>query len=59
MLNEGYLVPNRHGTSIMKTFYIEAAGSDLRFSLRGRTQFLFAKLTIQNTVLGLSLEKSF
>ena len=59
MVNERYLVLNRHGTSIMKTLYTEAAGSDLRFSLQARTHFLFTKLTIQNTVLGLRLEKSF
>ena len=41
----------------MKTFYIEAAGSDLRISLRDRTHFLSTKLTILNTVLG-RLEKS-
>ena len=57
--DERYLVLNRHGTSIMKTFDIEAAGSDLRFSLRARTHFLFTKLTIRNTVLCLRLQKSF
>ena len=58
MANERYLMLNRHGTSIMKTFFTEAAGPDLRFSLRARTHFLFTKLTMQNTVLGLRLEKS-
>ena len=58
MVNERYLVLNRHGTSIMETFYIEAAGSDLRISLRSRTHFLFSKLAILNTFLNIRIEKS-
>ena len=59
MVNERYLVLNRHGTSIMKTFYIEAAGSDLPISLRHRTHFLFPKLAILKTFLNIITEKSF
>ena len=59
MANERSLVLNRHGTSIMKTFFTEAVGPDSRFSLRARTHFFFSKLTIQNTFLSHSIEKSF
>ena len=55
MANERYLVLNRHGTSIMKTFFTEAVGPDSRFS----THFFFFKLAIQNTFLSLRIEKSF
>ena len=59
MANERYLVLNRHGTSIMKTFFTEAVGPDSRFSLHTRTHFFFFKLAIQNTFLSLRIEKSF
>ena len=59
MVNERYLVLNRHGTSIVKTFCTVAMGPDSRFSLRARTHFFSTKLIIQNTVPGLRLEKSF
>ena len=59
MANERYLVLNRHGISIMKTFFTEAVGPDSRFLLRTRTHFFFSKLTIQNTFLSHRIEKSF
>ena len=59
MTNERYLMLNRHGRSIIKTPFTEAVGPDSRFSLRARTHFCFTKLTTQNTVLGLRLEKAF
>ena len=53
MVNEKYLVLNRHGTSIMKTFIQKKRGL-----IKCQDTFLFTKLTIQNTDLGLTLEKS-
>ena len=55
MANERYLVLNRHGTSIMKTFFTEAVGPDSRFSLRTRTHYFFFKLAIQNIFLSLRI----
>ena len=57
MVNERYLVLNRHRTSIIDIFY-RSRVLDSRFSLRARTHFSPIKLTIQNTVPGLRLDKS-
>ena len=59
MVNERYLVLNRHGTSIMETGFTEAVALISRFSLRARTHIFSTKLIIQNTVPDLRLEKSF
>ena len=54
MVNDRYLVLNRHGTSIIDTFFTEAVTLILEF--RCGPGHIFS---LQNTVLGLRLEKSF
>ena len=56
MVNGRYLVLNRHGKSIIETFFTEAVALILDFHCVPGHIFFFTKLTIQNTVPVLRLE---
>ena len=56
MVNERYLVLNRHGTSIIETFFTEAVALILDFRCVPGHIFFFTKLTIQNTAPVLRLK---
>ena len=58
MVNERYGAKSSWNIDYREIFY-RSSDPDSRISLRARTHIFSTKLTIQNTALGLRLEKSF